>query len=339
MSKKGLGDLISVLLLVVVGLAIVVILGVAIQKWTHSSLGPESAFNKVTVVLSRECSDRTDNDRDGLIDWNGIDEDGDGTLEFGADPKCINATDGSEVQGGYQNPRTIISPKKTNTSAPAQLDAAATCMDLRIEPIECLYVNESIVGGGLAWSIIRSSFGGNVYYVRAQRGSGAGDITRLRYVFEDAQGRTYFLDSDGNRIHRMSALPRELDYVDATFNSSMGVEFTPLRVSVAPLMAGRTGYCPSIGGVIECRAAQKGFAVPDVDNGAGAGVCDGGVDINDLLSFLTAYSANDLRADVFPSPIRDGRVDLNDLLSFLASFEKGGPSCCPGIGDRDPLCP
>ena len=64
----------------------------------------------------------------------------------------------------------------------------------------------------------------------------------------------------------------------------------------------------------------------DLDNGAGTGTPDGGVDINDLLYFLVQFEAGSAEADLannaglgFP----DGGVDINDLLFFLAHFEAG----------------
>jgi hypothetical protein len=66
----------------------------------------------------------------------------------------------------------------------------------------------------------------------------------------------------------------------------------------------------------------------DLDNGSGTGTQDGGVDINDLLYFLSNFesgSANaDLDNDGEPSVgTPDGGVDINDLLFFLSRFESG----------------
>ena len=64
----------------------------------------------------------------------------------------------------------------------------------------------------------------------------------------------------------------------------------------------------------------------DVDDGSGAGVPDGGVDINDLLYFLAKYGAGDLAADVDDGTgtgTPDGGVDINDLLFFLLHYEAG----------------
>lgn len=72
---------------------------------------------------------------------------------------------------------------------------------------------------------------------------------------------------------------------------------------------------------------SRGCGCPaDVDDGAGAGACDGGTDINDLLFFLAAYSADDARADLDDGTgngTPDGGIDINDLLYFLAHYEAG----------------
>ncbi len=64
----------------------------------------------------------------------------------------------------------------------------------------------------------------------------------------------------------------------------------------------------------------------DLDDGSGTGTPDGGVDINDLLYFLSRYEAADLAADVDDGSgtgTPDGGVDINDLLYYLARYEGG----------------
>ncbi len=64
----------------------------------------------------------------------------------------------------------------------------------------------------------------------------------------------------------------------------------------------------------------------DLDNGSGLGTPDGGVDINDLLYFLSAFEAGSAAADLdngTSSGTPDGGVDINDLLYFLSHFEQG----------------
>jgi hypothetical protein len=66
----------------------------------------------------------------------------------------------------------------------------------------------------------------------------------------------------------------------------------------------------------------------DDGNGGNGGLPDGGVDINDLLFFLSAFEAGSAAADLDNDgdPAQgtpDGGVDINDLLFFLARFEAG----------------
>ncbi len=66
--------------------------------------------------------------------------------------------------------------------------------------------------------------------------------------------------------------------------------------------------------------------VADVDDGSGNGTPDGGVDISDLLYFLTLFDAGGLGADVddgSSTGTPDGGVDISDLLYFLARFDAG----------------
>ncbi len=64
----------------------------------------------------------------------------------------------------------------------------------------------------------------------------------------------------------------------------------------------------------------------DLDDGSGAGTPDGGVDINDLLFFLSAFESGAGAADLdngSGTGTPDGGVDINDLLFFLIHFESG----------------
>lgn len=69
------------------------------------------------------------------------------------------------------------------------------------------------------------------------------------------------------------------------------------------------------------------FCPADLQNSEGAGLPDGGVDINDLLYFLGAFEAGSVAADLdndgFEPGQPDGGVDINDLLYFLVRFEAG----------------
>ena len=64
----------------------------------------------------------------------------------------------------------------------------------------------------------------------------------------------------------------------------------------------------------------------DTDDGLGNGVCDGGVDISDLVYFLGKFELGDLAADLDDGSgfgVPDSGVDINDLLFFLGHFEAG----------------
>lgn len=72
------------------------------------------------------------------------------------------------------------------------------------------------------------------------------------------------------------------------------------------------------------------YCPADLDNDGDifAAVPDGGVDVNDLLYFLSAFEAGapsaDLDNDGDPAEgINDCAVDINDLLYFLFHFESG----------------
>ena len=64
----------------------------------------------------------------------------------------------------------------------------------------------------------------------------------------------------------------------------------------------------------------------DMDNGSGAGILDGAIDVNDLLYYLAAYEAGGSAADLDDGSALgqpDGGVDINDLLFFLGHYEAG----------------
>ncbi len=66
--------------------------------------------------------------------------------------------------------------------------------------------------------------------------------------------------------------------------------------------------------------------VADTDDGSGAGTCDGGVDISDLLYYLLLFDGGDLDADLddgSSTGTPDGGVDISDLLYFLLRFDQG----------------
>lgn len=68
------------------------------------------------------------------------------------------------------------------------------------------------------------------------------------------------------------------------------------------------------------------FCSADIDDGSGTGTPDGGVDINDLLYYLTAFESGAAGADLSSSDfagVSDAGVDISDLLFFLEHFETG----------------
>jgi hypothetical protein len=302
MSKKGLGDLISVLLLVVVGLAIVVILGVAIQKWTHSSLGPSKPQS--VKIITPACSDGRDNDRDGYID-------------YPDDPECASPTDNDEATVDQQD---VPYTNSTGATGPSQLDATATCTNLRIEPLKCsfLYI---LPGSGTPYD--RQT----LIYVQGRRTEGAGAIKGLRFIFENTAGKIKLLDIDKTSTIRSFILPGELDYFTITFNVSGNISSSISKVNIAPKISQGEQFCQPLFNPISCIIPNAEALPADIDNGNGLGVCDGGVDINDLLYFLAQFQSNSLGADIWPAPEGDGAVTLEDLQAFLKGFEAGISSC------------
>ncbi len=110
-----------------------------------------------------------------------------------------------------------------------------------------------------------------------------------------------------------------------------GVSTTGWTLSFATSISddGRTivGYGTNPAGVSQGWVAVIPLSCPaDLDDGSGAGTSDGGVDINDLLYFLTQYESGSVAADLDDGSglgLSDGGVDINDLLYFLARYEAG----------------
>lgn len=65
----------------------------------------------------------------------------------------------------------------------------------------------------------------------------------------------------------------------------------------------------------------------DLDDGSSAGVCDLGVDINDLIYFLTEFEQGSENADLDDDGLDpqqpDGGTDINDLIFMLNHLEQG----------------
>ncbi len=72
--------------------------------------------------------------------------------------------------------------------------------------------------------------------------------------------------------------------------------------------------------------AVLSLCLADLDDGSAAGACDNAVDVSDLLFFLAAFEAGDLRVDLDDGSATgtpDDGVDVSDLLYFLLRFEAG----------------
>jgi hypothetical protein len=65
----------------------------------------------------------------------------------------------------------------------------------------------------------------------------------------------------------------------------------------------------------------------DLDDGSGTGTPDGGVTIDDLVYFITAFNLGDIEADLDDDGLDpgnpDGGVTIDDLIFFLAHFAGG----------------
>ena len=125
------------------------------------------------------------------------------------------------------------------------------------------------------------------------------------------------------------------DVVDGATNSAMIFGSRSSEMYLFPARSGHlggvvagnyrvvvTGGC----GSITSDAAMLSTCPADQDDGAGGGLCDGGVDVNDLLYFLTQYAVGQPAVDLDDGSMTgnpDGGVDVNDLLYFLERYEAG----------------
>jgi trimeric autotransporter adhesin len=111
------------------------------------------------------------------------------------------------------------------------------------------------------------------------------------------------LAAGGLRLGAVNTGPAKGVYVPGTF-SSAGGEVAHNLARIETCIA-----CPS-----------------DLDNGSGTGRPDGGVTIDDLLYFLSAFEGGGNAADIdngSGSGLCDGGVTIDDLLYFLVHFEAG----------------
>lgn len=116
-----------------------------------------------------------------------------------------------------------------------------------------------------------------------------------------------------------------LNAVDPNGCLCVPTDTNPSRVSLVVGRYAPDGQ-PTTGTVYMDDFSLTVFCAADLDNGSGTGTPDGGVDINDLLYFLSQFEAGSLGADLssndYPGVSDDG-VDINDLLFFLEHFETG----------------
>jgi hypothetical protein len=99
----------------------------------------------------------------------------------------------------------------------------------------------------------------------------------------------------------------------------------PSRVSITPGRFVGDGQ-PTTGTIYMDDFFYIQFCAADIDDGSATGHPDGGVDINDLLYFLSVFEGGSEGADLSSSDypgVSDAGVDISDLLFFLEHFESG----------------
>jgi len=82
------------------------------------------------------------------------------------------------------------------------------------------------------------------------------------------------------------------------------------------------------GGITSNRVTLR-VCVADIDDGTPAHGCDGGVEISDLLEYLSRYQSSSIAADLDDGSgrgMRDGGVTIDDLLYYLILFAAGDVS-------------
>ncbi len=83
---------------------------------------------------------------------------------------------------------------------------------------------------------------------------------------------------------------------------------------------------PTAGRVYFDDLTYQAYCPADTDDGSGTGTPDGGVDISDLLFYLSLFDQGALRADFDDGSgtgLPDNGVDISDLLYYLTRFELG----------------
>lgn len=213
-----------------------------------------------------------------------------------------------------------------------ELTTSGSCITTNIQPVTCSYLlNE---GNAAIDSNLNGSFQ-RLYYVNAFRQPGEGDVTSMRFIFENINGeRLIFdwnmtLDPAGRESFKSSILPEELEYIKNTFIAfdSLGQQnFAPVHVSIAPQISGSRSYCSPVAEPVSCHIATVPNLPLDLDNDgdfANGQILDETVDINDLLYFLEAFAVDHPSADIYPYPEGDGAVTPEDLDGALGGFQTG----------------
>lgn len=116
-----------------------------------------------------------------------------------------------------------------------------------------------------------------------------------------------------------------------TYNFRFDANIAPNLTGEVSLGLWKHGTPDSMAVVAQIPGTPSVSCAADLDNDGNfgnGGTPDGGVDINDLLFFLTAFENGSISVDLdndgdpaVGTP--DGGVDINDLLYFLAQFELG----------------
>lgn len=140
--------------------------------------------------------------------------------------------------------------------------------------------------------------------------SGTGTVT---YQWQQAAGNSW--QNLANGRHGLRGTIAGATSATLVLNGISGDQATSYRCVL-------TNAC----GCAYSAAVPLTVCVGDVDNGSGNGVCDGGVTIDDLLYYLSEFSAGTTRADVDDGSghgTPDGGVTIDDLLYYLFRFEAG----------------
>ena len=145
------------------------------------------------------------------------------------------------------------------------------------------------------------------------------------------RGRYFFADYVSKRVWSGRMINGQWsDFQDlTTMLSNLGTSTTLQIREVVSFGEDNTGelFIVQLNGRVRKLVPEANQPCPaDLDDGSGLGHVDFGVDINDLLFFLTAYEAGDLPADLdngSGNGVFDNAVDISDLLFFLARYEGG----------------